>query len=146
MAAKLRVMADDEYEKRDGIVLEYGHTFGHAIEFCSRGALTHGESVGIGIALAARVSAKLGGLDERSVALHDELLERSGAPRRMPRSLDAGEVLGCVQFDNKRGYLPPRAPGEVDMVLLSRLGLVMRTGALPLHPVPRALLEDVVRG
>jgi len=51
-----------------------------------------------------------------------------------------------VQFDNKRGYLPVRLPGEVDMVLLSRLGEVMRTGALPLHPVPLALIEDVVCG
>lgn len=56
--SKLPIMKADPTEKGLAMILEYGHTIGHAIEKLSYGKLSHGESVSIGMMVAARVSEK----------------------------------------------------------------------------------------
>lgn len=46
--AKCGILINDMYEKKDGLVFEYGHTVGHAVEFLSRGEIRHGEGVAFG--------------------------------------------------------------------------------------------------
>ena len=70
VAVKARIVAEDERELGVRALLNLGHTIGHAIEFAS--PLSHGESVGIGLVAAARVSeSKLGFMESRRVtAMH----------------------------------------------------------------------------
>lgn len=119
--AKTAVMRDDPREKREALVLEYGHTVGHAAELLTGGALRHGHAIGVGMLVAARVAVLLGLMDAGAERAHRTLLERNGAPTRLPEGLTADEILGVVGRDNKRGYVPPR-PGTVDMILLEGLG------------------------
>jgi 3-dehydroquinate synthase/2-deoxy-scyllo-inosose synthase len=139
--AKTSVMWADPHEKRDALVLEYGHTIGHAIELLSKGRMTHGLAVGVGMLIAARVAHRLDALDTRSEWTHWELLELNGAPTALPAGVEPGHVLGVSRLDNKRGYLRQRA-GHRDMILLEGLGLPLRCGDSLLTQVPEQLLAE----
>ncbi|MFJ9700291.1 2-deoxy-scyllo-inosose synthase [Streptomyces fradiae] len=143
LAAKADVTSGDEHERRSGLVLEYGHTAGHAIEHASRGAVAHGAGVAVGMTLAAEVSRRLGHADAGLVALHRELVAAAGVEPAVPGHVDTALVKNWLAYDNKRGYLDS-PPGHTPMVLLSAPGEVLHTGTMPLVPVPLALLEEVV--
>lgn len=119
--AKTRVMRDDKREKREALVLEYGHTVGHAAELLTGGALRHGFAIGVGMLVAGRISTELGLLSDDELKAHQVLLERNGSPTALPAGLTADQIVETVRLDNKRGYVPAR-PGTVDMVLLEGLG------------------------
>jgi len=138
--AKCAVMGQDALEKQDAVILEYGHTVGHALELRSGGAIPHGLAVGMGMVVAARISRLLGMLSQREEEAHRILLRLNGAPTRVPWHVSAQELLDLMAHDNKRGYLPP-VHGTYDMVLLERLGVPHRTGGTVLTQVE----EDTVR-
>jgi 3-dehydroquinate synthetase len=141
--AKAGVTVEDEQESRTGLVLEYGHTVGHALEYTAAGGLSHGEAVGLGMIIAADVAHRLGHLDASTVALHRELLSQAGAATAIPADLDVDEVMHRLRFDNKRGYL--RAPADHSaMVLLRGHGEPIWADGRPLIPVPMALIGEVV--
>jgi 3-dehydroquinate synthase/2-deoxy-scyllo-inosose synthase len=119
--AKQRVMASDPRETGAGLVLEYGHTIGHAIELLTPGGLPHGLAVGLGMLAAARIAGELGYLTASDQHAHRILLERAGAAATLPYRIPAKDVLAALHKDNKRGYRRPQ-PGTVDMILLDGLG------------------------
>jgi 3-dehydroquinate synthase/2-deoxy-scyllo-inosose synthase len=148
--AKIAVMGGDTKEQWSGIVLEYGHTAGHAVELCDlrlRGeyGVSHGAAIAFGMRIAARLAADLGGLDQAELALHDELIDLVGAPSHLPSGVTVPEVLSVIGADNKRGYLD-LGPDEAAFVLLDGLGRPMVTDRLPLVPVPLDLVETVLAG
>lgn len=148
LAAKMAVMAEDSRERQAGLILEYGHTVGHAVELCDRwlrcsDGLSHGEAVAIGMLAAARISAALGNLTEESVQAHDELVAALDVPARIPDDLSVSEVIDVVRNDHKRGYLE-LSSDEVAMVLLRDLGEPVGPPDLPLVPVDLAVVHDAV--
>lgn len=149
LEAKGAVMARDRREKKTAIILEYGHTVGHAIELADqqRGRadpVSHGEAVGLGMLAAARIASVQCGLSRADADLHRELLARIGAPLEPPRGLAPAEVMALVARDNKRGYIPCAAD-QAAMVLLDGVGRVAADPALPLVPVDLALIERSLR-
>ena len=137
--AKQQVMASDPQEKLRALVLEYGHTVGHAAELESGGRLSHGLAIGIGGLVAARIATIMGIGGPAVERAHAALLLRNGAPVRFGADLDAGRLMRAVRLDNKRGYLPPRA-GHIDMVLLAGLGRPHRAGQNIITQVPDDLV------
>ncbi len=102
-------------------VLNYGHTFGHALEaIAGYGEYLHGEAVSIGMECAARLAFKLGRIDEQFLARQTSLLKRLGLPIKMPR-LDTQSLLDAMLRDKKvekrelRFVLPTRM-GHVELV------------------------------
>ncbi|PRY38918.1 2-deoxy-scyllo-inosose synthase [Umezawaea tangerina] len=138
--AKSAVMRDDPREEAEGLVLEYGHTVGHAAELVTGGRLRHGYGVGLGLLAAARVSRELGFLDQADHDAHHELLRRNGAPTRLPADAPADAVFDAVRLDNKRGYVKP-AEGMQDMILLDGLGRPHRTNGTLITQVPREVVR-----
>ncbi len=132
--AKSSVMAEDALEKHEALVLEYGHTIGHALELASHGTIPHGIAVGIGMMVEARLSRQLGLLSISDLAAHRFLLECNGSPWHLPSQYATGDLLALLQKDNKRGYLPP-VPGKYDLVLLSALGQPHRTAGTVLTQI-----------
>jgi 3-dehydroquinate synthase len=98
---KCELMATDPKEYREAMVLQYGHTVGHPIEFLSGYDLNHGQSVGIGMMVAARVSRLLGGCDDEIVDLHRRVIEQYRLPTRIPASIQVDDILAMMRF-NKR--------------------------------------------
>ena len=98
---KAWVVGQDERESGLRAILNFGHTFGHAIEAGQGyGAWLHGEAVGCGMVLAAALSAELGLVSAEFVVRLTRLIERAGLPTRAPRM--AGERwLELMRVDKK---------------------------------------------
>ncbi len=141
--AKCSVMGQDALEKQDAVILEYGHTVGHALELRSGEAIPHGLAVGIGMVVAARISHLLGMLSQQEEEAHRTLLRRNGAPTRVPRQVSAQELLEVMAHDNKRGYLPS-VRGTYDLVLLERLGAPHRTKGTVLTQVEEGTVRAAI--
>jgi 3-dehydroquinate synthase/2-deoxy-scyllo-inosose synthase len=143
LEAKRSVMSSDPHERGRAMVLEYGHTVGHALEVESSGEVPHGFAVGLGMLVAARVSRELGLLSRDGEAAHWDLLERNGAPTSIPGKYATDAVLERVAFDNKRGHVNTSG-GFQPMVLLRELGMPEYEGETPLTCVAFRLLRQAI--
>ena len=120
---KAEVVAEDERELPGGrrIILNYGHTVGHAVEaVAGYGVVLHGEAVAIGMVAAARLAARRGMLSEADVARILALLQALGLPTEVP-PLDEEALVDAMTRDKKnRGsrltFVLPRAIGRVEAV------------------------------
>mgnify|MGYP001827891163 CR=1 FL=1 len=94
---KAAVVAEDEREAGRRAILNFGHTFGHAIERCQGyGDWLHGEAVAAGMIMAARLS----GIDEDDVERLRRLVESAGLPVTPP-AIAAGDWLSTMGMDKK---------------------------------------------
>ena len=94
---KAEIVAEDERESGRRAILNFGHTFGHAIERCQGyGEWLHGEAVAAGMVMAA----KLGGGDRATGERLEALLGRAGLPIRPPGVVPA-DLLAAMGMDKK---------------------------------------------
>lgn len=106
-AVKVAVVAADEFETGDRALLNFGHTFGHAVEReAGYGALTHGEAVALGMRAAVHLSASLAtgrvaGLLPAPFDRADALVARLAPPALDPAISDA-QLTAAMQTDKKR--------------------------------------------
>jgi 3-dehydroquinate synthase/2-deoxy-scyllo-inosose synthase len=135
--AKSSVMARDALEKHEAVVLEYGHSVGHALELASHGEVPHGLAVGVGMVVEATISRQLGLLPQPDLGAHLALLRANGAYLAVPTVYGTETLLTIMRKDNKRGYLP-YVPGKIDLVLLEQLGRPNRTGKTVLTQIDEA--------
>jgi len=113
---KAQVVAADETESGLRAILNFGHSFGHAIEAgAGYGVWLHGEAVAAGTMMAAELSHRLGWLDEPDVARIESLLGRAGLPVRGP-ALGVDRYLDLMSHDKKM------EAGRLRLVLLARIG------------------------
>ena len=113
---KAEIVALDEHEVGLRALLNFGHTFGHAIETLEGyGAWLHGEAVAAGMVMAARLSSRLGRLPEADAHRLEALIRRAGLPVEPPR-LAMGDWLDAMGRDKKN------EAGRITLILLDRLG------------------------
>jgi len=112
VSIKAAVVIQDEREKGERRKLNFGHTFGHAIEKNTK--IIHGEAVSIGMVLAAKLSANLGLLSNEAVTRLTSLLDGLGLPVKSP--LSPSELFNAMKQDKKR------EKDEINLVLLERVG------------------------
>lgn len=146
--AKTSVTVNDAREQRSGLVLEYGHTVGHAVELADhrrRGndGVSHGEAIAFGMLVAATIAHARGWLSEEVVRVHEEVVLALRAPRRLPDGLTVDEVVDMVRDDNKCGYLPLPAD-SIAFVLLRDLGVPAGEPELPLVQVTLAEIRTAL--
>ena len=133
---KAAIVARDETEQGERMLLNFGHTFGHAIETQQGyGGLVHGEAVAVGMVLAARLSARLGLATAGDAARLARLLERFGLPVALPAGLDAAALLARMRLDKKA------RSGAIRLVLWSGIGR-----AQVADDVPEAAIRAVLDG
>lgn len=122
VARKCALLERDPTEREEGLVLQYGHTIGHAIEHLSGYTYGHGESVAVGMVFAAELSRSLGHGSDELVELHRALFERYELPTDPPEDLATAALLRTVRAGK-------RCTGEVaTMALLSEPGRLVREG------------------
>ena len=73
-SSKKKILKTDPTEQNQAAILEYGHTFGHAIEFLLPESVSHGEAVAVGMCMAAEAAFLCGRLKQSAVNLHYHLL------------------------------------------------------------------------
>jgi len=113
---KASVVERDERESSLRMVLNYGHTIGHAIEAVTGfSELTHGEAVSLGICAEAALAERLGRASAATRARQEALLARLGLPTRMA-ALDPARVLEAMTRDKKS------RDGRVPFVLAPEIG------------------------
>ena len=121
---KARIVADDEREAGRRAVLNFGHTFGHAIEAgAGYGEWLHGEAVAAGMVMAAELSTRAGTLRREDAERVKGLITRAGLPVRGPK-LAIERYLELMQVDKKA------AAGKVRFILLDGLGRATLRGDL----------------
>jgi 3-dehydroquinate synthase len=113
----------DPYEQSGARrVLNFGHTWGHALEAQSRWRLAHGAAVGLGMLCALDVGRQLGVTPPRVAEEIEEVLDSTAAVRRQDlarwlEGIDAGELVRSLRADKKAV-----APSALIMILVPRLG------------------------
>ncbi|WP_018946785.1 3-dehydroquinate synthase [Thioalkalivibrio sp. AKL17] len=135
-ACKAEVVAADERESGRRALLNLGHTFGHAIETgMGYGAWLHGEAVGTGMAMAARMSARMGWLEPADAARAEALIHRAGLDTHPPAELDATRFRELMGIDKKV------SEGRLRLVLLRGLGAAELTAEFDDHALQHTLDE-----
>lgn len=118
---KADVVEEDERETSGRrAILNYGHTFAHALESLSGyGRLLHGEAVAIGMVCAARLAVELGMIDADSADRQQTLLERLRLPVELPaNSASPREIYDAMRHDKKVQH------GRLRLILPTRIGEV----------------------
>ncbi len=122
---KARIVARDEREQGERAWLNFGHTFGHAIEAATHyAAWLHGEAVAAGMLVAADLSRACGRLSAADVQRIRHLLSRLQLPRDV-RGIRAAEALELMRMDKKV------QSGRIRLVLLDRIGAARVTADYP---------------
>ncbi len=120
---KAAVVAQDERESHVRALLNFGHTFGHAIESATGYAVyLHGEAVALGMLMAASLAHRLGWIESAERQRILELVRRAGLPTDAPR-IGVSRALELMQMDKKV------LAGTVRLVLLEGIGRGVVTGA-----------------
>ena len=118
---KATIVARDEREHNLRAILNFGHTFGHAIEVAtSYEKYLHGEAVALGMIIAADLSCRLGLIDAAVKDRLRDIVARTGLPTEAPR-LGAARAYELMQMDKKV------LGGAVRLVLLEKLGRAIVT-------------------
>ena len=133
---KACVVGQDEKETGLRAVLNFGHTFGHAIEAgMGYGVWLHGEGVGAGMVMAAELSHRLGLVDAAFVKRLTVLIERAGLPIKGPvldSQDNAGRYLELMRLDKKS------EAGEIRFVVIDG------PGCAAVRPAPDSLVRQVI--
>ena len=129
---KAWVVSQDEREGGIRAILNFGHTFGHAIEAgLGFGEWLHGEAVGCGMVMAANLSQRLGLVDAAFVSRLTTLINRAGLPTVGPK-LGVDDYLHHMRVDKKA------EAGEIKFVLIDQPGKAISRAA------PDALVAEVI--
>jgi 3-dehydroquinate synthase len=133
---KAHVVGQDEREAGLRAILNFGHTFGHAIEAgLGYGEWLHGEAVGCGMVMAAHLSQAMGLIDEPFVQRLTDLIARAGLPTKGPVLNDkdnAGQYLALMLHDKKS------VAGDIQFVLIEGPGKARVSAA------PEAMVRAVI--
>jgi 3-dehydroquinate synthase len=136
--SKARVVGDDERETSGRrAILNYGHTFAHAIEATAGyGQLLHGEAVAIGMQMAASLAIALGRADQNLLDRQTRLLVQSNLPIKFPEANVPG-MLEIMRRDKKVEY------GKLRFVLPTKIGHVELVGNIDESHVVAAIQAHV---
>ena len=131
---KAKVVSEDEKESGIRAILNLGHTFGHAIENClGYGEWLHGEAVGCGMVLAAKMSLAQGWLSESEFDRVKDIIFRANLPIEKP-NIDYESFIGAMKLDKKN------KDKEIYLVLQQGIGKAIVTNKYSSNT-----LDDVIK-
>jgi len=130
------IVEKDEYDSKDvRIILNFGHTLGHAVEAASgySNRYNHGESVAIGMVLAAEIAVKLEMMKQANLEKIKGLISAAGLPVEI-REIPIGKIMESYGYDKKF------TQGVNRFVLPKRIGAVAIV-----EDIPALLVKTVLR-
>ncbi len=135
---KFEIAKQDPGERGFGLILEYGHTVGHAVECLSQGRVLHGEAVYHGMNVAGRLANILGIFPDAEYKRQSLLLGRLRSIPSLPADISVGQILQGVQRDNKK------KDKDLAFILMRGIGRPHRNGNSVLTPVAEEALRQVL--
>ena len=137
VAVKVDVVNIDVYEQAERMLLNYGHTVGHAIEqLLGYGVLLHGEAIAIGMHIEAQIAMALQLCDPALVALQKSVLERYHLPTEVPPQIRAQQLIEVMSRDKKVDA------GQIRWALPTAIGHAVMTRDVPLAVVEQVLINS----
>lgn len=131
---KVKIVSRDEREGGERILLNYGHTLGHALEACTGYRMRHGEAIATGMCAAAAIARRLDLIDESVVVQQQAALTVFGLPTRFPGDIDPHALLARTASDKKS------RDRRIRWVLPTGIGsMTVR------QDVPEKIVEEVVQ-
>lgn len=124
VAVKAAVVGEDLTESGLREVLNYGHTYAHAIEKVTGYSWRHGEAVAVGCVFAAEIAHRNGNLSRDALALHRQSLEAVGLPTRFSEGEGRWEELKEAMMSDKKVR-----SGRLRLVLLDDIARPVRVQA-----------------
>ena len=124
---KAKVVQQDEFEKGDRKLLNFGHTLGHALENLYE--LSHGQAISVGMVYASHLSKQITGFKNALPVI--ELLEQYGLPTHL--SFETDQVFKVLKMDKKREQQ------TMNFILLERVGKAV------VKPIPLDLLQSILQ-
>jgi 3-dehydroquinate synthase len=112
VSIKAQLVRNDEKEKGERRILNFGHTFAHSIE--KNFGILHGEAVSIGMVLASKVSVKMNLLSQKEADRIEMLLSNYKLPVIL--NLDKGKVFDALLKDKKR------EGDAINLILINTIG------------------------
>lgn len=127
--AKISLINKDPMESGLRKVLNFGHTFGHAIESNSDYDVHHGEAISMGMTFSNKIAQKLGKQNPETGKKIEELLRKFKLPCEIPNGFDANDLIEFIKKDKKRNgdkitFIISTDIGKYEMVELSPEELV----------------------
>ena len=115
---KASVVERDERESGERMVLNFGHTIGHALEKLSKYRLLHGQAVALGIAVETQIARNLGRLSAEGLASVQAVLQRLQAPVSVLKRFTSADIISATKGDKKS------LAGHAQYVILKQIGEV----------------------
>ncbi len=133
---KRDIVSEDEKEKGKRALLNFGHTFGHAIENLTHyNTWLHGEAVSIGMCMAAKLSKNLGMINQQNHTRIKNLLVKSGLPIRSDSNFNVDEFITVMSLDKKN------TNGQINLILLEALGKAVKKPNIPKDVIREAIIS-----
>lgn len=132
---KADVVSRDEREKGERAILNFGHTFGHALETITNySEYTHGETVAIGMCCAARLSIKLGLCHAEILPRLENLCERAKLPVKLPQGINIDHFIELMTRDKKA------QSRKLNLILVQKFGKVDR-----FNDIEKQTIKDILK-
>ncbi|MBI5457093.1 3-dehydroquinate synthase [Candidatus Kaiserbacteria bacterium] len=134
ISIKAGITERDERESGERLVVNFGHTIGHAIELLSRFKISHGYSVGYGMLVESKISELLGFISHSEYESIRNALAELGIQGKKLSQFSIASILETAKTDKKsKGGVP-------HYVLLSGIGSVHKKGGMYAHPVSAGIV------
>lgn len=137
VAIKCKIVESDPLNRDRRDILNYGHTFGHALEtLTGHKTYLHGEAVAVGMCCAARLSHHMGILkDEFVIKRQNELLKKAGLPTELP-AIDIDRLIELMKSDKKS------MANKINLILPEKIGKVVRVFDVDTNLIQQSLFDD----
>ena len=126
---KAQIVTQDEFEKNDRMILNFGHTIGHAIETLSNYKLLHGYAVALGILVEAKISELSKILDPKNYQLIEDTILKLDVNKKELQKYSQNKIIQIMKHDKKARQ------GKAQFVLLSDIGKVYKKNDSYAHNV-----------
>lgn len=101
ISLKIELMEEDMFENRRAIALQYGHEVGHAVEYISGFALSHGEAISIGMRVSAQLACLMKVAPQVTVDMHVAILKKYHLPYTIPEYIKEEAILDALLYNKK---------------------------------------------
>ncbi len=138
VAVKVEVVNIDEREQAERMLLNYGHTVGHALEqILGYGVLLHGEAVAVGMHIEATLAHALGLCDHAVITQQQQVLQRYGLATTIPAGVTVAQLLEVMHRDKKV------QAGQIRWALPRRIGHAEVVRNVPVDVVTQVLTAAI---
>lgn len=141
--AKMQILLEDAYEKQTGMIFEYGHTVGHALEKAyGDGTVPHGLGVAYGMLSSSFAAERMGIMSAEARREHDEMCRLLVSRWPLPEPRPSVEtIMRIAMRDSKRGVCS-EGPDEIADVFLREMSDFVRTPTHNLSKFPCRLVAE----